>query len=160
MKSALRIAFATAALTLAPAADTNTHNPPNTPKFNTPFLIERQELPHMTKTIMERWDDEKLALTDNQKEQLLKVRNRTIGKIAKLKKEIYALENLVVKAMELGRDPDGMALEISEISKLKAEVTKIHLKCIFDTSKILTDEQKAYLFPEWARSNVKKNKTG
>jgi hypothetical protein len=39
--------------------------------------------------------------------------------------------------------------KIEEIAKMKIEATKIHLKCIADTTTILNDEQVTYLLPFW-----------
>ena len=42
-----------------------------------------------------------------------------------------------------------MDKNLGEISKLKLEASKVHLKCIAETTNILSEEQVAFLLPFW-----------
>ena len=114
-----------------------------------PFLINNDNLPHMTKLIMQNWDKSKLGLTSEQKKKLLKVRKETMGGIAKIKKKLQMLELDVADAMIDREDPKSVEKQLEEIAQLKLKATKIHLKCISDTTSILTEEQVAVLLPFW-----------
>lgn len=109
-------------------------------KKQSPFLITG-ELPHFTKLLMQQWDNVALHLTEEQKPQLLAVRKRTIGGVKKLSPEIASLQKQVEEGVFTGKTPDELYSLVQAISKLKAEATMIHLKCIFDTSRILNQQQ-------------------
>ncbi|HIP03282.1 MAG TPA: hypothetical protein EYH01_08955 [Campylobacterales bacterium] len=113
-------------------------------KLDSPFLI-LGKMPHLTKTVKENWDSPLLELTDAQKEKLLKVRKTTMTSITKLKKEIFPLEKEVAKATMAGDKPDSLKAKVEKLSKLKAEATMVHIKCIYETKKILDAKQLAYL---------------
>ena len=116
---------------------------------NSPFLINSDNLPHMTKLLLENWDKAKLGLTPEQKKKLLKVRKETMGGVAKIKQQLQPLEAEVAEAMIDREDPKSVEKQLEQIAKLKLEATKIHLKCIADTTSILTEEQVATLLPFW-----------
>jgi len=116
---------------------------------NSPFLINNAGLPHMTKLLIENWDKAKLGLSDDQKSKLLVVRKNTMGGIKKLKGKIKELENEIAEDMMDREDINTLDEKIEEIAKMKIEATKIHLKCISDTTTILSDEQVTYLLPFW-----------
>ena len=46
-------------------------------------------------------------------------------------------------------DPKSVESQLLEISKLKLEATRVHLKCISQTTNILSEEQVAFLLPFW-----------
>jgi Spy/CpxP family protein refolding chaperone len=117
--------------------------------LNSPFLINQEALPHFTGMLERNWDKEKLSLTNEQKEKLLAVRNETRTGVKKLKMQIEELEAEVIDAMIDREAPGTVESKVDEIAKLKAEVTKIHLKCISNTTNILSDEQIASLLPFW-----------
>jgi hypothetical protein len=114
-----------------------------------PFLINNDNLPHMTKLIMQNWDKATLGLTPEQKEKLLKVRKETMSGIAKIKQKLQMLELDVADAMIDREDPKSVEKQLEEIAQLKLQATKIHLKCIADTTSILSEEQVAVLLPFW-----------
>ena len=105
-----------------------------------PFLIA-DKLPHLTGMVKILWDDEDLALTDKQKEQLLVIKKATMGGAKALAKKIYALEDEVVKLSEDGAKPATLKAKVDEIATLRAKATMIHLDCIYNTRAILTKEQ-------------------
>ena len=117
---------------------------------NSPFLINQSELPHLTKLLIEDWDKEKLSLTPEQKEKLLVVRKKTISAVKKIKKALKALEAEVI---DMTADEDiglkEIQVKVDEISKLKNQGTMIHIKCLKESIKILSDEQLEVLLPLW-----------
>jgi hypothetical protein len=117
--------------------------------LNSPFLINKENLPHFTGLLVKNWDKAGLGLSDKQKEKLLVIRKETITGIKKLKMKIEELEIEVIDAMIDREAPSTVASQVDEIAKLKAEVTKIHLKCIANTTAILSDEQIEFLLPFW-----------
>ncbi len=116
---------------------------------NSPFLMNNAGLPHMTKLLLENWDKAKLGLSDDQKSKLLVVRKNTMGGIKKLKGKIIELENEITEDMMDREDVNTLEEKIEKVAKMKIEATKIHLKCISDTTTILSDEQVTYLLPFW-----------
>jgi len=104
------------------------------------FLIHGK-LPHLTGTIMQLWDDEDLALSQDQKAKLIKVRMRTVGGLGTIKGEVFPLEDEIVQASQDGTNPDELEDSVEKLAELRAEATMIHLRCIYDTKKILSKEQ-------------------
>lgn len=117
--------------------------------LNSPFLINRENLPHLTGLLIKNWDKAALGLSDEQKEKLLVVRKETQEGVKKIKMKIDELESEVIEAMIDREASSTVESQVDEIAKLKAEVTKIHLKCISDTTAILSDEQIEFLLPFW-----------
>jgi len=115
--------------------------------LNSPFAINKEALPHMTKILMQNWDKAILGLSDEQKQKLLVVRKNTMSAVRKIKKQLAPLEAAIIETVVDGEDPKSVSAKVDEVAKLKAEATKVHLKCIADTVEILTDEQMEILFP-------------
>jgi len=109
-------------------------------KKQSPFLITG-ELPHLVKLLKQQWGNSTLALTEKQKPQLLVIRKETLAGVKKLASQIVSLQKQVTEGIFNGKSPDELHSIVQAISKLKAEATMIHLKCIFDTSKILNQQQ-------------------
>ncbi|MCF6207192.1 MAG: c-type cytochrome [Sulfurovum sp.] len=116
---------------------------------SSPFLINSDNLPHMTKLLIQNWDKAKLGLTPEQKEKLLKIRKETMGGVAKIKQQLEPLEMEVADAMIDREDPKSVEKQLEQIARLKLEASKIHLKCIADTTAVLSEEQVAVLLPFW-----------
>ncbi len=104
------------------------------------FLITGK-LPHLTRQLMKRWDDPGLALTEDQKSRLLAVRERTIGAVQRLGREVAPLEEQVAAGVFSGMTPDDLEPVVRKIANLKAEATLVHLRCIYDTARILDRRQ-------------------
>lgn len=111
---------------------------------NPPFLITGK-LPHHTKLLIKQWDNPELHLLDEQKTKLLVVRKETISAAQKLGKEIGALEQQVVEGSLGGKAPEELQALVQKVAQLKAEATMIHLRCIYNTSKVLDQQQLALL---------------
>ena len=105
-----------------------------------PFLIQGK-LPHLTMMVKVLWDDKDLALTPKQKEKLLKIRKATITGAKALAKEINPLEAKIVKASNDGATPESLKADVEKLATLRAKATMIHLKCIYDTKAVLSDDQ-------------------
>ncbi len=105
-----------------------------------PFLI-LDMMPHLTGTIKSNWDNAELNLNDEQKVQLLKIREETIKAVTELKKKIGPLEQEVADKILADSTPGELTGLVDEIAGYKAQATKIHLKCIYETKKVLTPEQ-------------------
>ena len=116
---------------------------------NSPFLVNSEGLPHLTKLLVHNWDKKKLGLSAEQKKKLVVVRKQTLSAIKKIKQQLKPLEDEVSEAMIDKEDPKSVEKQLEQIAKLKLEASKIHLKCISQTTSILSEEQVAFLLPFW-----------
>jgi len=114
-----------------------------------PFLLTHDGLPHMTKLLVQNWDKEKLGLSKEQKEKLLVVRKETLLAVKSIKQKLKPLEDEVAEAMIDREEAKSVYKNLDEIAKLKLEASKVHLKCIAETTAILSEEQVAFLLPFW-----------
>jgi len=112
----------------------------NQQQKESPFLIT-SELPHLTKLLMQQWDNSTLKLSDEQKTQLLVVRKETMSGVKSLAPQIAPLHKQVTEGVFVGKTPKELSAAVQAISKLKTEATMIHLKCIYDTRSILSQRQ-------------------
>lgn len=118
--------------------------------LNSPFLINKEAFPHMTKLLIKHWDKQALGLSDEQKKKLLVIRQHTIGEVQKAKRKIDTLETEIMEALFMDEEsPKDLETKIDEVAKLKAAVTKVHIRCIVDTLEILDDDQIDFLLPFW-----------
>lgn len=117
--------------------------------LNSPFLINQEALLHMSKILIQNWDKATLGLSEEQKDKLIDIRVDTMSTVGKIKKQVEVLEVAIIEALVDGEDPKSVYGKVDEVAKLKAEATKVHLKCISDTMSILNDEQMELLFPFW-----------
>ncbi len=113
---------------------------------SSPFLIVGK-LPHLTKLLMQQWDNPQLNLSAAQKEKLLVIRKRTIGGIKQRAPQIATFEKEVVEGTLAGKTPAELSASVESIARLKAETTMLHIRCIYETNTILTAEQKVFLTP-------------
>jgi hypothetical protein len=109
-------------------------------KQDSPFLITGK-MPHLTKLLMQQWDNTALHLTDEQKTKLLVVRKETISGAQKLGEEMKPLENQVAEGSRSGKTPEELQSLVQSVAKLKADATMVHLLCIYNTRAILTKDQ-------------------
>jgi|AGBJ01.1.fsa_nt_gi hypothetical protein len=117
---------------------------------NSPFLINKEALPHMTKLLIKHWDKQALGLNGEQKKKLLVIRHHTISEVQKAKRKIDTLETELMESLFMDEEsPKNLENKIDEIAKLKASVTKVHIQCIAKTLEILDDEQIEFLLPFW-----------
>ncbi|SHJ95715.1 hypothetical protein SAMN02745165_03626 [Malonomonas rubra DSM 5091] len=109
-----------------------------------PFLITGK-MPHLTKLLIKQWDNPELNLSTEQKDKLLVVRKETITGVKALTKKITPLEKQVVEGIFAKQAPEDLGPLVQAIAKLKAEATMVHLRCIYETSKILDAQQLEFL---------------
>ncbi len=105
-----------------------------------PFLIT-EGLPHLTKLLVAQWDNPALKLTPEQREQLLVVRKKTISAVKQITPKVATLRQQVMDGIAVGKTPEELDVMVQELAQLKASATQVHLRCIYDTQKILTSEQ-------------------
>jgi len=113
-------------------------------KAASPFLIT-VGLPHMTKLVKQNWNNPELNLTAEQKEKLLVVRKATMSGVKAVKPQIMQLQQKIKQMTMSGADISKIAPLIDQVAVLKADASKVHVKCIHDTKNILTQKQVSYL---------------
>ncbi len=106
-----------------------------------PFLITGKEMPHLTKILKMNWENKELNLSEKQKKKLLVIRKVTMDGVMELKPQISKLETKIKMLITEGTNPQKLYPMVQKLSKLKAEATKIHINCIFNTKNILTIQQ-------------------
>ena len=107
---------------------------------SSPFLITGK-IPHLTKLLMQQWDDPELNLSDLQKPKLLEIRKETLTRVRDLAPEIGSLEKQVADGIFSGQTAEDLSSIVTTIAKLKAEETMIQLRCIDATQKVLDQRQ-------------------
>ncbi len=117
--------------------------------MNSPFLLNNEELPHLTKLLMMNWDKAKLGLTNEQKKKLLVVRRETLGAMKEIQEKVKVLEDEIIEATVDGEPLEKIYPQVEEVAKLKVEATKIQLKCLKESMQILNDAQIEFLLPFW-----------
>lgn len=117
--------------------------------INSPFLLNSEELPHLTKLLLNNWDKAALGLTDKQKEKLLVIRHETLSAIREIKQKVQALEAEIIETMVDGEALEETYPKLEAVAKLKVEATKVQLKCLKRSMKILNDAQIEFLLPFW-----------
>ncbi len=114
-------------------------------KKASPFLITTRGMPHLTKMVKQNWNNREFNLTQEQKEKLLVVRKSTMSAVMELKPQVLKLEKKIKKATMKGETPQNIYPMVEKLSKLKADATKVHIDCIYNTKNILTDAQLKFL---------------
>ncbi len=109
-------------------------------KKTPPFLITGK-LPHLTKMLMQQWENPELQLTEEQKSKLMVVRQDTMSGAQKLGQEIAVLEDQVAAGIDAGKKPEELESVVKTIADLKTEATMLHLRCIYNTKAILDARQ-------------------
>lgn len=104
------------------------------------FLIP-QNLPFMVGLTMHHPMSQSLDLSDKQKGDIKKIAEATVPVVTKAGKEIKVLEVALAKKFVDGATPSEMDGMVDEISVLRTELTKKHLRCIDQVRTILTAEQ-------------------
>jgi hypothetical protein len=109
--------------------------------FARPPFLSQGLIPHYTKKIAINWDDSFLELTDSQKVKLLKIRKDTMNKLGKLKTKLEPLEQELADKIISGIKPEELYTIVDKIAIYKKEATIVHLNCVYNTQKVLTQEQ-------------------
>lgn len=116
---------------------------------NSPFLINKTRLPHLTKILLHNWDKASLGLNQEQKTKLLLVRKETLSAVKKIKKEVAKLEKEIIEIVVDNEDLTLVDTKLDALAKLKIEGTKIHIHCLRKSISILSEEQLELLLPFW-----------
>ncbi len=122
----------------------NSSSGQGTSKKSSPFLITGK-MPHLTKLLIKQWDSPRLNLSAEQKNKLLVIRQETIAGVQTLAQQVVPLEKQVAEGIFARQTPEELSSLVQSISKLKIEATMAHLRCIYNTSKILDQQQLEFL---------------
>lgn len=107
------------------------------------FLIPKN-LPFLVGLALFDPSSSNLELTQGQIDELVIFRKNAFPKLVKNAKEIKTLEMSIVHEIALKYESKDASLlfdKVDEIAKLRAKMTKAHLKCIQKVKSILTSEQ-------------------
>lgn len=104
------------------------------------FLIP-QNLPYMVGLTLHHPMSKSLKLTDAQKDEIQKIKGTTVPVVTKAGKQIKELELALAQKFIDGASVSDMEKIVNEISVLRTELTKKHLRCIVQVRTILTPEQ-------------------
>jgi len=113
-------------------------------RMHSPFLI-KHGLPHLTRTVMQNWDNPAFALTSEQKHQLMDVRKTTMGTLMKVKPAVIALRKEIIREATAGTKADELEKKVDKLASMEAEATMVQLRCIEKTKEILTKNQLFFL---------------
>jgi len=110
--------------------------------FPKDYFLVNQNLPFLVGVSLFHPHSDLLQLSKAQLDQLIKMKNTTVPAAAKVAKEIKAMENELAKAMiEEHKTPESQYALVEKIAKLRTDLTKAHLQCIYDIQKVLSPEQ-------------------
>ena len=110
--------------------------------FPKDYFMVNQNLPFLVGVSLFHPQSDKLKLSKEQLEQLVKMKNTTVPAAAKIAKEIKGMELELAKAMvEEHKEPKSQFELVEKISKLRTDLTKAHLQCIYDIQNVLSEEQ-------------------
>jgi len=126
--------------------------------MNSPFLI-KHGLPHMNKFVMKYMNDPSFALTNDQKEKLLKVREETMNSISTIKPKVATLRKEIVEASKSGTKASELKSRVERLASLEVKATMIHLKCIESIKAILTKDQLLFMSSKKGRGMKQKRKS-
>lgn len=116
---------------------------------NSPFLMNQDNLPHLTKILIENWEKGALNLTSEQKKRLLVVREETMRNVKKIKIELKTLEAEIVEMLVDEEELKAIEPKVKKVANLKEKATMVHLKCLKESIEILNEKQLEYLLPFW-----------
>ena len=109
------------------------------------FLIPKN-LPYAFKIVLYHSESSELGLSKNKIQTLIEMKKKTKPIVLKMAKEIKLLELSLVTLIEshIGsvKITDEMDSLIHEISMKKAQLTKVHIKCILKVQSLLSAEEK------------------
>jgi len=114
---------------------------------SSPFLLNGDNFPHLTKILVQNWD--KIGLTKEQQKKLLVIRKETLSGVKAIKKQLAPLEAEVVEMAVDGEEASKVQPILEKIAKLKVEATLIQYKCLTGSIAILSDEQLEKVLPFW-----------
>ena len=107
------------------------------------FLIPKN-LPFLVGLALFDPNSSNLELKQSQIDELVEFRKNAFPKLVKMAKKIKTIEMTIVDEIALkydSKEADLLFKKVDEIAKLRADMTKSHLKCIQKVKSILTPEQ-------------------
>ncbi len=99
----------------------------------------------MTKLLKMNWQNKVLNLSAQQKEPLLQIRKRTMKAVMELSPQIKKLEREIERLTMQRVSPKDISKMLDQLAQLKAEASKVHVKCIHDTLSVLEPTQVDFL---------------
>jgi len=110
--------------------------------FPKDYFLVGQNLPFLVGTALFHPNSDKLNLTKEQLDKLIKMKDTIVPASAKMAKKVKGMElELAKNIVENNATPESQYKLVDEIAKAKADMTKAHLQCINDVKHILTPEQ-------------------
>jgi cytochrome c551/c552 len=110
--------------------------------FPKDYFMVNQNLPFLVGVSLFHPNSDQLKLSKEQLDKLVKMKNTTVPAAAKIAKEIKGMELQLAKAMiEENKEPKTQYELVEKISKLRTDLTKAHLDCIYNIQKVLSPEQ-------------------
>jgi len=110
--------------------------------FPKDYFMVNQNLPFLVGVSLFHPQSDELKLTKEQLDKLVAMKNKTVPAAAKVAKEIKALEMQLAKAMlEEHKEPKSQTELVEKIAKLRTDLTKAHLHCIYEIQNVLSAEQ-------------------
>jgi len=130
--------------------------------FPKDYFMINQNLPFLVGVSLFHPESKKLNLSKEQLEKLVNMKNTTVPAAAKVAKEIKIMELELAKAMiEKHKEPKSQFELIEKISKLRTNLTKAHLDCIYNIQKVLSPEQfKMLITLTSSKTKVQKENNG
>lgn len=113
-------------------------------EFPKDYLLIPKNLPFLVGLSLYHPESENLELTKEQITSLLNVKKTVMPYLAQIAKKAKKLEIEIVEGIALKHDDtkaETFYSKVDEIAKLRAELTKAHLRCIEKVKAILTEEQ-------------------
>jgi len=119
---------------------------PFTAKENFPkgYLLITKNLPFLVGLSLYDSSSSNLELSKKQIDELVNIKNTLMPQLAKTALVIKKLELEIVNAIALKHNvvkAETFYAHVDKIAKLRADMTKAHLRCIEHVKAILTDEQ-------------------
>ena len=110
--------------------------------FPKDYFMVNQNLPFLVGVSLFHPNSDQLKLSKEQLDKLVKMKNTTVPAAAKIAKEIKTMELELAKAMvEEHKEPKTQYALVEKISKLRTDLTKAHLDCIYNIQNVLSPEQ-------------------
>jgi mono/diheme cytochrome c family protein len=110
--------------------------------FPKDYFMVNQNLPFLVGVSLFHPKSDQLKLSKEQLDKLVKMKNSTVPAAAKVAKQIKGMENELAKMMiEEHKEPKSQYELVDKISKLRTDLTKAHLQCIYDIQQVLSPEQ-------------------
>jgi hypothetical protein len=123
-------------------------------RFPADYFLVHKNLPHYMQVFRNFSEDTTLHLSIKQKEELQAFQEKVVVLVSEKASKIRDLELILQKKVLLQKQSKiQLKSLVSEIAKLREEMTLAHIGCINGVQNILTDEQNEFFIQ---KSGVKK----